>query len=172
MWVGRWPNRFSPRWPGLNNGTVGLGTTNVVRVIQFNLLQRITVRKVVLDLSAASAGAGTHAFIGIYDSAGTTRLIEAIFDGNAGAVVQSVTLGAAVTLNPGVYWFAFGGDTTNTITARMALVTLVGASNSMNQNTVRWGTASTTISAGHLPSTIGTPTATGISSLPCAFLEP
>jgi hypothetical protein len=61
-------------------------------------------------------GSSQNFTAGIYNATGTVKLIDAgagAFDTTASQKYRSVTLGATVTLSPGLYWFAFSSNGTS-----------------------------------------------------------
>lgn len=156
----------------LDNATAGFPTGNVVRAQYFVLASRLKISKMVLDLSAGSGTAGSHAYVGIYAAGGATKLVEGKFAADS-ATVQSVTpTGGAVTLEPGVYILAFGADSASgTVTCRAGLASLASFVSLINADSVQQGTAANAISSGALPSSIGVISALAIS-VPVVYAHP
>lgn len=130
------------------------GTTiaaNTVRAVQFVLPFKITIRTVSARASAAG-GAGTLFAVGIYDVNGNKLIDSGTFNGNNIATRQSNAI-AAVTLNPGVYFYAW--------TATSAAIAVAAFIVNMNPNTEVTGfgvgpfIANNGSAAGVLPATLG-----------------
>jgi hypothetical protein len=140
------------------------GAANQVRVVQFVLPYKTTVRHIVSQVQTGSAGTFN---IGIYDSSKNLLLGSAsIGCGIPGIKNTSVT---ATDLQPGTYYFAFAAtDTTCALNGYGSSLVLQGIS---NQNTSRFATASGALSGGVLPSSLGTLTSTTFG-VPTVMVEP
>jgi hypothetical protein len=137
---------------GSSTGTVAAGTANQLRVVEFVLPLTITVGKVVSNITTLSAGQTLYA--GVYDLSGNKLLEAALSCGTANGV--SVTLGTAVALQPGTYFYAVSAS--DTTCAGSAISMSGGWQNMMTKNTARMGTAANSVSGGVMPATLGTVT--------------
>lgn len=146
--------------PGSGSAGVSLvKNANEVWAVKFILNEVITVRKVVCS---PSNNVGSN-FLGfaIYDTAGTTRLINSgAFALSTAGVPFSNTLGSPVILSPGEYWFA---QTTTSAAGGtcegVSLSTSIGWVDIMNKNATRIGLSSNAGSGGICPTSLGTITA-------------
>jgi hypothetical protein len=150
--------------PGLALGNAINTTTNPlvtngqdVRLIQLVLHDRITISHITYA-AAATVGSSTIT-VGVYDSRCTTKLIDSgTFDGgSSSAQVKTIT---AVTLNPGVYFYAQSASTGTTLTGICVQNHTNGAFWSgspsyFNAHVVRQGMAANAASSGVLPSSAG-----------------
>lgn len=95
-------------WDNTVSGTATIisptGANNVL-VFEFILPFRTTVRKVVFTNGTTVTAAATASF-GIYDRAGNLLIDSGAFSTAVASLTVSNTLGAAVTLDAGVYYFA------------------------------------------------------------------
>lgn len=145
--------------PIVDNSGEGAGSANVVNVVQVQLLATYTISTLSCYV-ITGAGSG-YMCCALYSANGSTKLIDAgtnAFDTHSNSqVLRSVSLATPVTLNPGVYWFAYGStDGSGTLVAHTPqtwLPTLFSGS------TARIGTAANVISSGKMPATLGTITA-------------
>lgn len=142
-------------------------SNNQVRVVQFVLPFRTTVRRISIEISTSANGSTTDA--GLYDASGSRVVNAGGFDsGSTG--VKTVTLGAPVTLDPGVYYFAWTASSNN-VQARLAN-NPAGQANLMNAVAVKkQGTASNNATSGVLPATLGAINALSVAPL-LAIFEP
>lgn len=123
---------------------------NGVRATQFVLPFKISITKVTITIVGIAAS--EKVAVGIYDAPGTTKLLDSgTFDGGT-ASTQTLTIGA-VTLNPGVYWFA--QTTTNATVTVQAVTTTATQAAILNNNVVRMGNAANASVAGVLPAALG-----------------
>jgi hypothetical protein len=141
------------------------GTANQVRVAQFVLLSYMTVGHIVGGVTQASGG---NFNVGVYDSSGNNKLVDSgsLSCGTLGAVNH--TLGSSVTLQPGVYYFAWAATDTSCQGPEANPSTVEAMANA---NGSRWGTADNTLSGGNLPSTLGTITKASVAFVQ-AYIEP
>lgn len=147
--------------PGVNQENVGgtaivfspTGTNNVL-VFEFALVKTVTVRKVVLTVVTTSVASTAN--VGIYTRTGNLLIDSGTFD-TASATTQSKTLGAPVTLPPGIYYFA-QACTATTPTSQTSVTWNGSAATIANTNGVRQGLAANALAAGALPATLGTVT--------------
>jgi len=99
----------------LNNsgeGTVALGSANLGHFQKFHLSHKVTVVKVAVEVTVATAGA-KNAGIAIYDGETGLRLGTEVGLDWTGTGVKTADI--AVTLNPGTYWLGISTDDTVTI---------------------------------------------------------
>jgi hypothetical protein len=148
---------------------------NQVYAVQFVLPFKIKMTKASF-IDAASAS-GAHLSFGIYDAAGTTKLVDTgVFTSSAVFAGNTLTFGS-VTLNPGIYWFAWTTDNSGKnlegIQFNSTAQFFSQFFNFVHPHYALAGNASTT---GSLPSSLGTLTAqnTIISSagIPLVLFEP
>jgi hypothetical protein len=130
----------------------GGNPTNLVGVWGFYLSQRITVAKLVFEVTTLQASQFWYA--GIYSANGNTLLVNSGQQSTAAAGIKVVTLGTPVTLNRGTYWLAFNGSST-VMRFRFAVAFTVWT-NILNQDTIHQGIAANSVAAGALPATLGT----------------
>jgi hypothetical protein len=157
---------------------------STVYCIQLKLEVKFVVRSLRAFCITGSAGPGFTA--GLFDVAGTTKLIDAgaaAFSTAGSQRLSQVTLGSPVVLQPGIYWFVFGAlsGVNGSVISHMAtgqwLQNLLNGLDYVNPQTgvTRFGTAANGLSGGGaLPSTLGTITAfaegtTGIPSIPAVM---
>lgn len=141
------------------------GQTNQVSCVQFVLHEYWTIRHVTYGAIAAGA-AGAKFAIGIFSADGSTKLLEAQFDATI-LTPQSVSVN--VTLPPGVYWYAWAAnDTTATgnVCPNFGVNTGQVWVQYLNKVVVHFGKSSNVLTAGVLPSTLGTITADGGTTVP------
>lgn len=157
--------------------STALPINSVLRAIEFVLTNRLKVTNVVAKLTSTSAAASSKFYYGIYSRA-KNKLLEAKFDATI-TTVQSVgiTGGGSVTLNPGVYYFTFGCDSTTGALASNIGFSSSGVADALRNanagtNDKREGTAANSISGGALPSTLGNVTTTSGLNIPIGFFEP
>jgi len=132
-----------------------VGVNNQVLVTQFVLPITITVGQISFDVTTAIGGSVSA--VGIYDSSGN-KLVAADNVSTASTGVKTTAIGSPVTLTPGIYYFAQGSSSTGV--GMTCLVTNTNWNTMRNHNTTkRQGAAANALSAGVLPSTLGTVTA-------------
>ena len=135
-------------------GGLSLSAVNQTRVHQFVLPFRVVVGQISYWVSTGG-GAGKKLGFGIYDVAKNLLLESGAVDANVtGQATASIT---AVTLEPGVYWLAWTSDS-GTVEI-VAIKNLNNAVPIINEITPRSGIAANASSAGVLPATLGTITA-------------
>ena len=137
-----------------------------VKVVQFVLTTKTTFTRLTAQSTVSDAGNTFN--LGVYSAAGN-KLADSGSLGCALNTVQVGTLGTAVTLQPGVYYFAYAA--TDTTCAMVSLTSVNSISNIFNKNFVHMGTAANALALGSLPSTLGTVTA-AIFGPGLAFIEP
>ncbi|KKM05256.1 hypothetical protein LCGC14_1755980 [marine sediment metagenome] len=137
-----------------------------VRVFQTVLPFRAVVRQIVTEVTTLVAA--QFYSVGIYRIDGNSLLVHTGAITTASAAVISTTV-TAVTLEPGVYWFAQTADTTTTLTMRQvgAVTNSLAFQNAGSE--IRSGTAANSSSSGVLPATLGTITAS-VSRFPVLAL--
>lgn len=110
--AGKW---YAPML-GVQSGTAMAADT--VKVIPFFVPQRITVSDLAIRITTVSAGG--HVRVGIYASDATTKkptgnaLSSAVIATDS-ALLISATLGANVSLNPGLYYLASQSDNSTVV---------------------------------------------------------
>jgi hypothetical protein len=137
--------------------------SNQVWCVQLILQSKWVISSLAVFVITGSTGAFTA---GLFDATGTTKLIDAganAFNLTSSQRYLKVTLGSSVTLNPGVYWFVFGGPSTS----NGSVITHTGPTQWIQQLfngldisnpqvlPTRFGLAANAISGGALPSTLG-----------------
>src|SRR5438445_4711945 len=134
------------------------GTANQVYAWKFVLPFRITVRSISAKMSAATAGTFDA---GIYDFSGNKPLNTGGLTTNSTAVqVANIT---PVTLQAGVYYFAFCGSVSN--------LNYFGVTNNSRAQFDNYYNCGTAASAGVLPATLGTLTSqNGTNTYPVCAL--
>jgi hypothetical protein len=139
--------------------TVGT-TANQLNVIEFYLQTAFTIRTVSCYVDTAVASSTAN--FGIYSSLGA-KLVDSGAMSTATTGTVTVTLGTAVVLAPGVYYFAQSATSTSVQVAGIAFesAALVGMLNS--RGSVKVGQAANATSAGVMPSTLGTISADTLS---------
>lgn len=160
-----------------NAGQFGTGTANLVMFWMFKLKQATTFNTIWFNLN--NNGSGAVIGIGVYSTSGT-RLIH--WD-NIPTTATSPTntsatpTGGAVTLQPGMYYWAFALSSSSATNPQTngGVLTDASTTNSMpyNQSVVRAGIAGNAMSGGVLPSTLGTlNTTASYATLPYWIVEP
>lgn len=124
---------------------------------QFILSATWTLSGCAYQLSSTGSAGNTFAF-GIYDASGN-KLIDCEFDATV-STLQSKTF-TAVTLSPGVYFFAYASSETSATGPHVqwTVDTLQQNLDAVNARTALISTAANTYSGGALPATLGTRTA-------------
>jgi hypothetical protein len=147
-------------------------SANEVRFYQFQLLFSITVSRISFNVTGGSNGAKFS--FGIYNSAGSSKLIDSGALTVAGTGVQTATI-TPVTLSAGTnYIYA----QTATVAANVNGPSLANMSSNVlpvwNANGTRSGTAANASSAGVLPTTLGSLSADNTTNTFVAgvFFEP
>lgn len=148
-------------------GTGAGSLANGVRVFKFVLPYAITLQRVTFNVSSGNTG-GTTLTLGIYDSAGTTKLLDsgALTTASAGIVTGTFT---PVNLAPGAYWFAHSETS-----ATPQFTTIAAAATNWEAIVCGTnpfiGTAANAAVAGVLPATLGVVTPSNITMV-FAFWE-
>lgn len=151
-------------------GTAGSASmaANAVRFWRFFLHRKIVVTSVTFRLTTAG-GAGKLVSVGIYNSDGTSLLVDSTPITAVGTGVKTKT-GLSVTLFPGEYIMAWTTDS-----AAAAAFTTVPSSTNQNQVfndvVVIVGTAGNSSTAGQLPATLGTLTTSADVDVPIVKLQ-
>jgi hypothetical protein len=162
---------FWGAWVGYEVGNIAGGTiisaNNQVRVWQFVLPFRCVVGHITFRLTTGIASSLTD--IGIYSADGNTKLVSTGAIDTSGAAADKTTPVGPVTLNPGVYYFAWtSNDATVQLYRHGSDTTQIPL---MNTGTAkRIGTAANSSSSGVLPSSLGTITAANVN-FPMAYFE-
>lgn len=139
-------------WP-VGGGPINAGNASgAVYVIQTILLFQITVRKFTVDFQ--NSNLGNFWTGGLYDITGNTKLIDSGQISEASGGLKVVTLGSPVTLQPGMYWFAYGHSNPGMSLNSGYAVTNMG-NIPLNANAQRFGTAANSLSSNNLPATLG-----------------
>ncbi len=127
-----------------------VGSADEIRVTQFVLPFRVTVGKIVIEISTGSASGKMG--IALYDKDSNLVLESgAISTTSTGVISTSIT---AVTIEPGVYFLADTADNTTVQTRKVTFPTQVRGL--MNKQTVKkHGTGANSSTAAVFPSTIG-----------------
>jgi hypothetical protein len=145
--------------PGSNiSATV---TANQVKAIAYIQRGTITINSVHFFVSTLFSGGLCS--VGVYNGAGTSKLIDSGAKSTTSTGIQSTTLGSPVTLTDGtVYILAYTCD--NATAAIAGSVTLVSNAGSvMNAGTTTVGTTANASASGVLPSALGAISGTTIS---------
>lgn len=149
---------------GASGGTF-TQTANEVRVMQFVLPFRAKVSSVRVTIGTLSVG-GKYG-VGIYNASKNLVASAVIATDSAVSVTQAIT---PVTLEPGIYWFAWTMD--NAVAATNVMTGQGTYINVMNTTTARYGTAANASAAGVLPATLGVVTANNGFGPAVALFEP
>lgn len=140
---------------------------NDVSVIQVVLPFQIKVSDIQIYVDTLQAGKNFGC--GIYSADGETLLLETGAISTASAGKKKVTLGTAVTLDAGVYWYAWTADGT---TLRVRGLAAAGAVNDLFDDTnPQMGDAENGGTNGVLPATLGTITYVGLN-IPLSLTKP
>lgn len=159
-----------------NNGAFSTGTANQVKCWYVRVPYEITIHT--LSFRLIGTLVGSKSAFGVYSAAGSKLLSwDAVNTGTGASAANTTTLGAPVTLPPGIYIFACGSDTTGSSPTTQGAYTTIGSSESSQpQNgfgTVRLGTAANAMSSSAMPPTLGTISLAAVGTfLPCICLEP
>src|SRR5215469_11391588 len=89
--------------------TTGTSGLNAVKALQFTLDRSVTFTRMTVNVTITSST--NHEFIGIYNAAGTSLLIQGSFTLGAGTGALTATV-SSTTLAPGIYWLARSADNT------------------------------------------------------------
>lgn len=148
----------------LTSTNMGIGTSvsagivvaanNAVRAFQFVLPFRLVVGKITFEVTTTVGSSLVD--VGIYDAAGTTKLVSTGAVDTSTGTFKSTSISPAVTLAPGVYYLAVTSNDTTVQLRRISGDSNV--QNSLNNNTVKKaGTATNSSTSGVLPSSLGSP---------------
>jgi len=137
------------------SGNLAVGSANEVRVYKFHVSQAIVIASVHFVLSTGNAG--TFCSMGVYSADGNTLEISTGAIATDSTGLKSTTLGAAVTLLPGMFWLAWTANHT-TPTCRGTTAWNSTDDADINAGTVFMGAAANASSAGVLPAALGTVT--------------
>jgi hypothetical protein len=178
----------SPAWWSSGDGTTygfntalggayGTGNANEVKWWMSRIPFSLKVSKL-CTLVSVNGTAGNVGGFAVYDSTGTTKLIS--FDNFSIATtgLKTTTLGASVTLQPGIYIFASACSQASAGPASQpsyqAASTSEGISPWSANGTKRSGTAANAMSSGVLPSSLGALSVGGggFAALPYILMEP
>ncbi len=144
--------------------TSASGGTNTVYIVRFTLDRMLQVSTV--HMSVGTGSVGNNLSFGIYSNDGNTLLVNSGTISTTSTGIKSVTLGSPVTLNAGVYLFAY---TTQNTTMRYAGFTALNstAMDIANADITVFATAANSASSGALPSTTGalTPVNSGLNPM-------
>jgi len=147
-------------WNG-SGTTAGQLTDSTNRVYCVQFVIPYTIKISTIKWLEGTTNASQHYSLGIYDAAGTTRLVTtgSITGAGASLTQKSVSI-TPVTLTAGVYWFAFTADATGLITIEGMPFTSTSQFLAMFNNTnTYFGVSGNAATAGVLPSSLGTITA-------------
>lgn len=131
--------------------TAGIGSVNQVRFLRFYLPGSLTVNRIAFR--CGSSGIAANFGVGIYNSAGTSLLVDSGPVANAANTTKDVAQGAPVVLAAGDYILAWTADNTGPTLVVQAIAT--GANFALNATTVQHGTAANASVGGQLPGTLG-----------------
>ncbi|QCB41036.1 hypothetical protein E5673_01340 [Sphingomonas sp. PAMC26645] len=118
-----WPGYISGNWyaliPGASLGSGNSGLNTAVRMIPFQLYERITLSALAARVTTAASG-GSFGLAIYAHNGGTGRPTGAPLASvtgltTAAAAVVSAALPGNVTLEPGTYWFACQTDNAGTV---------------------------------------------------------
>jgi hypothetical protein len=153
-------------------GTGTLGTANRVFLLPFTIQHAITINRVNLEVTTQYSSGG-NAVLGFYNSSGDRIHHTAVTTAFESAGAKSVTLGSAVDLTPGSYFFAIATDSTALAFRIYAgTSTLVPIWNADSVSGSSYGYCANTATGGSsLPATCGTITE-GNYNTPIVFLKP
>jgi hypothetical protein len=163
--------------PTQANGSSAVALANTMYVMQFVLPYAVTVRRASCRITTTNNGSKLNC--GIYNAAGTTKLVDALITLGASAnIIVTTTLNSAggalaVVLPPGVYWFAWACDSTTPLFSgypqgSFAGTNIFGAGGVITQ---RLGSSGNAPSGNVLPSSIDTITFAALN-IPCILFEP
>lgn len=143
--------------------TAAISTANQVRAVRFDLFARIAITKI--DFRIGTGVAASFVGAGIYNSDGTTLLVDSGAVDTSTNGVKTTTVGS-VTLQPGTYWFAYTANTATTLTGILGPSALSDtALSTAGAGKIGYGTAANASVAGQLPSTLGAVTLANFAPL-------
>jgi len=138
-------------WMGDCTGSAGIGVANQVNAVRFTLDLGITVNSI--SFRVAGGSGGTHAAVGVYNSAGTTLLVDSGPQSSASNVVKTAAI-ASVVLSAGTtYLYAWTAD--SAIPVMSGITAGVAAQELINGGTANIFSAANASVAGQLPATLG-----------------
>ncbi len=150
-----------------STGAYTNGTANLVRVQRLFWPGPLTVASVHIEIVTTSAGA--LASVGIYSAEGSNLLVDSGTFSCTTAGLKSNTLGAAVELGPGWYYYAF--TVTDTTASFRAEASGLNIQTVLNGGTVQRGQAANSASSGVLPATLGTVSDVAYTNTPMAKFQ-
>lgn len=163
------PTDFMPFTPTTLQAVVpaiasGAGSGNGVGAVQFILPYSVTIRAI--SMYVVSGGGSGYATAAIYNAAGTTKLVDAganAFDTHTASQTLRTATITPVTLPAGLYWLAVGStDVAGSATGYSMYQYLAPVVNA--NSVVRYGSAANSLTAGAMPSSLGTVTGFGTGS--------
>jgi hypothetical protein len=161
--------------PGSGSGDIGSTTAGQILFWMFRLDRYFTFYRVSFRVNGGG-GSGSLSAFGIYDSTGATKYcsFDAIGTGTSGTDTTA-TLGAAVTLAPGLYIYAFGHvGGTGTPNTDAGVGNRGSSDNSSSWNKggfTRSGLATAALpGTGYMPSSLGTLATTTVFPNPVAHV--
>ena len=147
---------------------------STVVVIQQTLEIGFTVRKVATYCTTGTGHAGDVLVVGLYTASGNL-LLQASFDASTSSNPQVVTLGSAVNIPPGVYYFAYGVPGGGPVPSpQFLLLTLTLATQTLlNTAETIVGVASSSFVGTSLPPTLGviTPVNSAAQNIPATVFS-
>jgi hypothetical protein len=150
-----------------STGTYVNDLANHIRVQRLFIPGPLLVATVHVEVVATSAGA--LASVGIYSAEGGNLLVDSGTFNCTAAGIKSNTLGAAVDLGPGWYYFAFTlTDTTATLRAETSGTNIQTV---FNGGTIQRGQAANSATSGVLPATLGAISDVSYTNTPLAKLQ-
>lgn len=162
---GSFTNHTSPGyWTPTNNGDESNGApgANVVRVKRYYIPYRITVSRIVWNIEVGAVGADCS--VGIYNSDGTTLLLDSGPQVCTGSTTQHDIDVTDATIGPGFFIVAFTTDVSLTWeTIDSGTNTTFEAA--LNATTAQNGDATNASVNGQLPATLGTITASAVDQV-------
>lgn len=132
-------------------GNTGIGNANEVRVVRFTLALSITVNSI--SFRVAGGSGGTNAAVGVYDSAGTTLLVDSGPQSAASNVVKTASIAGVVLTAGTTYLYAFTAD--SAIPVFSGITSGVAAQEIINGGTANIFSAANASVAAQLPATLG-----------------
>lgn len=165
-------------WSNSVNGSFGTGTANQVKFWMIRIPYAIKVTR--MDLRVLTGFAATLGGYAIYSSDGTTKFFSwDSIDTTTSITNRTITLGSPVILSPGVYIAACatsGSGASNPLT-ESGYATGGSSEPSRAWNiggVIRSGTCSNSMSAGTMPSTLGTLSLSAFigTAVPLITMEP
>jgi hypothetical protein len=162
-----WPS-ITDFFAGSGGITASGGAGGTVRCGLMMLDRAITLTKMTVNVTTAVNT--NKIYLGIYNAAGTTLLVQGTITMTASTGVYTATV-SSTSLTPGAYWWAFSTDNVSVVMTGNNNPSGSGGLAVMNANTVIWGFSANSLSGGVLPASLGTVTANA-AVLPLVKLEP